>query len=148
MKCESEVWLTLCDPVDGSPPRSSVYGIFQARVLEWVAISFSRESSRLRDRIQVSHIAGRRFNLWATREAHSVLRNTAKVKIIIADIYLVLTKCQAKTWMPYIYIYIYIYIKRIIYIALFTYVLYIYIKCIIYNALYIYNVHTMHYIYI
>ena len=35
---------TLCDPTDGSPPGSSVHGIFQARVLEWVAISFSRGS--------------------------------------------------------------------------------------------------------
>ena len=37
---------TLCDPVDGSPPGSSVPGIFQARVLEWVAIAFSSNSSR------------------------------------------------------------------------------------------------------
>ena len=54
---------TLCDPVDYSPPGSSVHGILQARILEWVAISFSRGSSQLRDRTQVSRIAGRRFNL-------------------------------------------------------------------------------------
>ena len=60
---------TLCDPVDCSPPGFSVHGILQARILEWVAISFSRESSRPRDRTQVSRIGGRRFNLWATREA-------------------------------------------------------------------------------
>ena len=60
---------TLWDPVDCSPPGSSVHGILQARVLEWVAISFSRGSSRPRDWIQVSRIAGRHFNLWATREA-------------------------------------------------------------------------------
>ena len=60
---------TLCDPVDCSPPGSSVHEILQARILEWVAISFSRGSSRPRDRIQVSRIAGRHFNLWATREA-------------------------------------------------------------------------------
>ena len=59
---------TLCDPVDSSPPGSSVHGILQARILEWVAISFFREASWLRDRTQVSRIAGRRFNLWATRE--------------------------------------------------------------------------------
>ena len=47
----------------------SVHGILQARLLEWVAISFSRGSSRPRDWTQVSHIAGRRFTLWATREA-------------------------------------------------------------------------------
>ena len=60
---------TLCDPVDCSPPGSSIHGILQARILEWVAISFSRGCSRPRDRTQVSCIAGRRFNLWATREA-------------------------------------------------------------------------------
>ena len=60
--------------MDYSPPGPSVQGIFQARVLEWVAISFSRGSSRPRDRTQVSCIAGRRFTVWATREApYSVL---------------------------------------------------------------------------
>ena len=46
---------TLCDLMDCSLPRSSVHVIFQARVLEWVAISFSRGSSQPRDRTQVSH---------------------------------------------------------------------------------------------
>ena len=41
--------LTLCDPMDCSPPGFSVHGILQARILEWVAISFSRGSSRPRD---------------------------------------------------------------------------------------------------
>ena len=62
--------LTLCDTVGRSPPNSSVHGILQARILEWVAISFSRGSSWPRDWTQVSHIAGRRFNLWATRETY------------------------------------------------------------------------------
>ena len=61
--------LTLCDPVDWSLPSFSVHGILQARILEWVTISFSRGSSRPRGRTQVSHIGGRCFNLWATREA-------------------------------------------------------------------------------
>ena len=61
--------LTLCDPVDCSPPGFSVHGILQARILEWVAISFSRGSSWARDRSWVSHITGRCFTLWATREA-------------------------------------------------------------------------------
>ena len=60
---------TLCDPMDCSPPGSSVHGIFQARILEWVAISFSRGSSQPRDRTQVSCITDRRFSIWATREA-------------------------------------------------------------------------------
>ena len=59
----------LCDPVDYSPPGSSVHGILQARTLEWVAISLSRGSSQSKDWTQVSCIAGRLFNLWATREA-------------------------------------------------------------------------------
>ena len=59
---------TLCDPMDCSLPGFSVHGIFQARVLERVAISFSRGSSWPRDRPQVSCIAGRCFTLWATRE--------------------------------------------------------------------------------
>ena len=54
--------------MDCIPPGSSIHGIVQARILEWVAISFSRASSRPRDRTLVSHITGRCFNLWATRE--------------------------------------------------------------------------------
>ena len=50
-------------------PGSSVHGILQARILEWVAIHFSRGSSQLWDQTQISHIAGRFFTLWATREA-------------------------------------------------------------------------------
>ena len=56
-------------PMDCSLPGSSVSRVFQARVLEWVAISFSRGSSRPRDWTQVSRIVGRRFTVWTTREA-------------------------------------------------------------------------------
>ena len=59
----------LCDPIVCSLPAFSIHGILQARIMEWVTISFSRGSSRPRDWIRVSHIGGRRFNLWATREA-------------------------------------------------------------------------------
>ena len=61
--------LTLCDPMDCSPPASSVHGILQARILEWFAISFSRGSSWPRIQTWVSCIAGRFFIVWATREA-------------------------------------------------------------------------------
>ena len=61
---------TPCDPMALRLPGSSLHGILQARVLEWVAISFFRGSSWPRDRTWVSWIPGRRFNLWATREAH------------------------------------------------------------------------------
>jgi len=46
------------------------HGILQARILEWVAVSFTRVSSQTRDQTQVSHIAGGFFTSWATREAH------------------------------------------------------------------------------
>ena len=58
----------LCDPMDCSLPNSSVRGILQARILEWIAISFSRGSSWPRDWTMVSCIAGRLFTTWATRE--------------------------------------------------------------------------------
>ena len=61
---------TLCSPMDYSLPGSSVHGIFQARVLEWIAISFSRGSSRPRDRTRVSLIVDRCFTIWATREGN------------------------------------------------------------------------------
>ena len=63
---------TLCNLMGCSLPRSSVHGIFQAGVLEWVAISFSRGSSRPRTRTWVSLIVGRRFTVWATREVIKV----------------------------------------------------------------------------
>ena len=59
---------TLCDPVDCSPPCPLSMGFFQARLLEWVAISFSRGSSQPRDWTRVSRIGGRCFTHWATRE--------------------------------------------------------------------------------
>ena len=57
---------TLCDPMDCSRPGSSVHGIFQAIVLELIAISFSRGSSQPRDQTQVSLIIDRRFTVWTT----------------------------------------------------------------------------------
>ena len=66
--CRS-VMSKLCDPMDCSLPGSLVHGIVQARVLEWVAISFSRGSSQPRDWTQDSRIVGRHFTTWATREA-------------------------------------------------------------------------------
>ena len=74
-KLVAQSCLTLCDPMDYSPPGSSVHGIFQARVLEWVAIFFSRGSSQPRDRTWVSHIVSRRFTHWATREVMNIYFN-------------------------------------------------------------------------
>ena len=59
---------TLCDPMDCSPPGSSVCGILQARILEWIAMPSSKGSSQPRDWTQVSHIAGGLFTIWALWE--------------------------------------------------------------------------------
>ena len=50
----SQLCPTLCNPIDCSPPGSSVHGIFQARILKWVAISFSKESSQPRNQTYIS----------------------------------------------------------------------------------------------
>ena len=67
----AQSYLTLCDPMN-----CTVHGILQARILEWVAFSFSRGSSQPRDRTQVSRITGRFFTSWATREANKPKTNT------------------------------------------------------------------------
>ena len=63
---------TLCNPMDCSLPSSSVHGIFQAIVLECIAISVSRGSSQPRDWTRVSHIVDRRFTVWATRHIYKI----------------------------------------------------------------------------
>ena len=68
----------LCNPMGCSVPGSTIHGIFQARVLEWVAISFSRRSSRPRDWTWIFRIAGRCFTIWVTREAFSSELNIKK----------------------------------------------------------------------
>ena len=68
-------------PMDCSPPGSSVHSILWARLLEWVAIPFSKGSFRPRDRTQVSCIAGRFLTTWATREA-PVLERTRTFKTL------------------------------------------------------------------
>ena len=70
---------TLCNPMDCSLPGSSLHGVLQARILEWVAISFSRGSSWPRDRTRVSCIADRCFNLWATRETPEYIMWNARL---------------------------------------------------------------------
>ena len=70
----AELCLTPCDPMDCSQPDFSVHGVFQARKLEWVAISFSRGSSWPRDQTHISYVAstGRQIlDCWATREAQA-----------------------------------------------------------------------------
>ena len=60
--------LTLCNPIVWSLPGSSAHGIFQARILEWVIIPFSRGSSCPRDQTQVFHTAGRFSTIWSSRK--------------------------------------------------------------------------------
>ena len=55
--CLSHFSLTLCDSTDCSPPGSSFRGMYQARILEWVAISFSRGSSQPRDQAHISYVS-------------------------------------------------------------------------------------------
>ena len=76
----TQSYLTLCNPMDCSLSGSSVHGIFQAWVLEWVAVSFSRGSSQPRDQTRVSHVVGRCFTVWATREIHSKLEYEKLIK--------------------------------------------------------------------
>ena len=71
--------MTLCDPMDCTAPGSSVRGILQARLLEWVAIPFSMRSSWPRDQSQICCIAGKFFTIWATRE---VPNQTSTVHIL------------------------------------------------------------------
>ena len=81
---ESEVaqsYLTLYDPMDCSLPGSSIMGFFQARILEWVAISFTRGSSQPRDRTWVSCIVSRDFTVWATREVLGLPLTQTECKI-------------------------------------------------------------------
>ena len=83
--------LTLCDPMDYSLPGFSVRGIFQAKILEQVAISFSRRSSWPRDWTWVSHTVGRCFTIWATREvqrrwvSHNTCSNMNECCIILSE---------------------------------------------------------------
>ena len=84
----SKSYLTLLNSVDSSPPGSSVHGIPQAKILEWVAISFSRGSSWSRDQTLISWIGRQILYHWATWEAplgtcitHLIARNHDNFKI-------------------------------------------------------------------
>ena len=80
---------TFCDPVDCSPPGSSPRGILQARTLEWVAIPFSRQSSRPRDRTQVSCVScfGCRFftasATWEAQKHHNCCHTLPLLRTVL-----------------------------------------------------------------
>ena len=71
--------LTLCDPMDCSPPGSSVHGISQARIVEWDAIFFTRRSSQIRDQTCISCITGGFF----TTESPGKPSNTSRIQLFI-----------------------------------------------------------------
>ena len=92
-----------CDPMDCIlPPGSSVHGILQASILEWVAISFSRGSSQTRDQTHVSCIGRRILYHWATREDPwwnytNILKRTTFIRIDVS-IKARMTTSYAKTF--------------------------------------------------
>ena len=107
-KSESEVaqsCLTVCDPVDCSLPGSSIHGIFQARVLEWVVISFSRGYSWPRDWTRVSLIAGRCFYRLSHGSLIKAIRLfvTTSPKTLSPRFYSVSVRTKAKFWLQYPY---------------------------------------------
>ena len=79
----TQLCLTLCNLTNCSPPGFSVPGILQARILEWIAIPFSRGSSRPRDRTLVSCTASRFFTIWDTGKSHYNLITSFKTPFFI-----------------------------------------------------------------
>ena len=79
---DAQSWLTDCDPMDCSVAlQASVHGISQARILEWVAIPFSRGSTRFRDLTWVSCTAGRFFTIWATNKTQFTYHKIQSFKV-------------------------------------------------------------------
>ena len=81
--------------MDSSLPGSAIHGIFQARILEWAAISFSRGSSQPRDQTRVSCIADRHFTVWVTREAPNLLTKVHLIKAMVFPV--VMYRCESWT---------------------------------------------------
>ena len=99
--------------MDRSLPGSSVHGIFQAIVLEWIAISFSRRSSRPRDRTRVSRIVDRCFTVWATREVLGTLGEPKWENYVVGKQESVLKVIILVSWWIHKYIHISKHIKCI-----------------------------------
>ena len=93
--------LILCDPMDCSPPDSSVHGILQVRILDRVAISFCRGSSPPRNRTQVSWTAGKFFPIWATREA---TREAIYIWVVLRSYFTLYGQNFLFSWEPHILI--------------------------------------------
>ena len=76
---------TLCDPMDHSTPSSSVRGVFQTRILQWVAILFSKGSFWPRDQTLVSCISGRFLTVWTTRETQPYISSVQFSHSVMSD---------------------------------------------------------------
>ena len=105
----SRVWL--CDPMACCPPVSPVPGILQAKILEWVAILFSRRSFQPRDWTQVSCIASRFLTIWATRKVQYLKKVSAYFLFPWIILYMFhtlvsflsrLQKLGSRLWSPYL----------------------------------------------
>ena len=92
--------LTLCNPMDCSLPGFCVHGILQARILEWVALPFSRGSSQPRDRMWVSLIAGWFLTLWATKDANLSMCYAVLSHSVMSDLTISL---HIKNWNSWIW---------------------------------------------
>ena len=85
--------------MDCSPPGSSVHGIIQARILEWIAVPFSRGSSWPRDWIHVFCIAGRFLTIWATKKLHlKIHKQINKPNFFIFYIHICLCWTKKLSW--------------------------------------------------
>ena len=85
----AQLCLTLCNPMDCSPPGSSVRGISQARILEWVAIPFSRGSSRPRDRTHISCVSALAGRVFTTAPLGSppLLHNLRHISLVYITVW-------------------------------------------------------------
>ena len=85
----AQLYPTLCTPMDCSPPGSSVHGILQARILEWVSIPFSRGSSWPRDRIHPTILCCRQIlYCWAIKNANRLpefVLSPADMTLVVLD---------------------------------------------------------------
>ena len=97
-----KLYLTLCDPMDCSLPDFPVHGIFQARILEWVAISFSNtkvgrtQTFRASQLLMLKH--DKNFSMWTRKEAHSSLRIQMWIAYIWRDVLTRWFSCKLLLW--------------------------------------------------
>ena len=96
---------TFCDPMECSPRGSSLHGILQARILEWVALLFSRKSYQTRDWTQDSCITDRFFTIWATRQVLTYLdsvlesrNSTSLTKVSIVKAMVFFSSSHVQMW--------------------------------------------------